>query len=200
MPDMANEDVEDVLRVLAICYREGVPLDALDIERVLSFDMGWLPPEDAEKSVQALIGAGWLTGPEEALVPSVPLEGITSPLGWFPRPARLLKPVQAQQTEANTTSEQAIEARATPLPETEGKANVKPMEVNQASSDPRSRLTPRLTKFIARQSQLDMEEVERRAKRKAKALTYASHWVCLALVAREQGLVMDDITAALSVY
>ena len=81
-----------------------------------------------------------------------------------------------------------------------GGASGKPMPVNQASSDPRSRLTPRLTKFIARQSQLEIEEVERRAKRKAKALTYASHWVCLALVAREQGLVMDDITAALSVY
>ena len=200
MPDMANEDVEDVLRVLAICYREGVPLDALDIERVLSFDMGWLPPEDAEKSVQALIGAGWLTGPQEALEPNVSLEGITSPLGWFPRPARLLKPVQSQPTEANTTQAVAIETRATPLPEAKGEASGKPMEVNQASSDPRSRLTPRLTKFIARQSQLEIEEVERRAKRKAKALTYASHWVCLALVAREQGLVMDDITAALSVY
>lgn len=197
---MAKEDVEDVLRVLAICYREGMPLDALDIERVLSFDMGWLPPEDAEKSVQALIGAGWLKGPQEALEPSVRLEGITSPLGWFPRPARLIKPVLAQPAEANRIQEVESETRATPLPETKGEASVKPMEVNQASSDPRSRLTPRLTKFIARQSQLEMEEVERRAKRKAKALTYASHWVCLALVAREQGLVMDDITAALSVY
>ena len=200
MRDMANEDVEDVLRVLAICYREGMPLDALDIERVLSFDMGWLPPEDAEKSVQALIGAGWLKGPQEALEPSVRLEGITSPLGWFPRPARLIKPVLAQPAEANRIQEVENETRTTPLPETKGEANVKPMEVNQASSDPRSRLTPRLTKFIARQSQLEMEEVERRAQRKAKALTYASHWVCLALVAREQGLVMDDITAALSVY
>jgi hypothetical protein len=177
-----------------------MPLDALDIERVLSFDMGWLPPEDAEKSVQALIGAGWLKGPQEALEPSVRLEGITSPLGWFPRPARLIKPVLAQPAEANRIQEVESETRATPLPETKGEASVKPMEVNQASSDPRSRLTPRLTKFIARQSQLEMEEVERRAKRKAKALTYASHWVCLALVAREQGLVMDDITAALSVY
>ena len=57
-----------------------------------------------------------------------------------------------------------------------------------------------IAKFIAKQSQLEVQEVERRAQRKAKALTYASHWVCLALVAREQGLVMDDIAAALSVY
>ena len=71
---------------------------------------------------------------------------------------------------------------------------------SSAVDDPRARLTPRLTKFIAKQSQLEVEEVERRAQRKAKALTYASHWVCLALVAREQGLVMDDIAAALSVY
>ena len=41
---MAHEDVEDVLRVLAICYREGSTLDALDLERIMSFDMDWLSP------------------------------------------------------------------------------------------------------------------------------------------------------------
>lgn len=196
---MANQDVEDVLRVLAICYREGAPLDALDLERVMSFDMGWLAPEEAERCVQTLIGAGWLEGSQDALLPTVPLEDVTSPLGWFPRPARLLKPVHANQMEAVPSDAVPADARSTPLP-TKPEGSPKPTRPDSSSSDPRARLTPRLTKFIARQSQLDLEEVERRARRKAKALTYASHWVCLALVAREQGLAMDDITAALSVY
>tara|TARA_B110000467_G_C18339308_1_gene501920 strand:- start:2812 stop:3402 length:591 start_codon:yes stop_codon:yes gene_type:complete len=196
---MANEDVQDVLRVLAICYREAAPLDALDLERVMSFDMGWLAPEEAERCVQTLIGAGWLEGPQDALVPTVSLEDVTSPLGWFPRPARLLKPVQANLVEAAPTPTPSEQTRSTPLPTKPG-GSATPVRPDASSSDPRSRLTPRLTKFIARQSQLDLDEVERRARRKAKALTYASHWVCLALVAREQGLAMDDITAALSVY
>ena len=198
---MAHEDVQDVLRVLAICYREGSILDALDLERVMSFDMDWLSPEEAEKSVQALIAAGWLTGPEKELTPTVALEGVTSPLGWFPRPSRLIKPCKPEKLQTSLTHPPDMEARSTPLPVTSGGPQPQPAVATPVeSNDPRARLTPRLTKFIARQSQLPIEEVERRAKRKAKALTYASHWACLALVAREQGLVMDDITAALSVY
>lgn len=198
---MAHEDVQDVLRVLAICYREGSTLDALDLERVMSFDMDWLSPEEAEKSVQALIAAGWLTGPEKELTPTVTLEGVTSPLGWFPRPSRLIKPCKPEKLQTSLTHPPDMEARSTPLPVTSGGPQPQPEVATPVeSNDPRARLTPRLTKFIARQSQLPIEEVERRAKRKAKALTYASHWACLALVAREQGLVMDDITAALSVY
>ena len=199
---MAHEDVEDVLRVLAICYREGSTLDALDLERIMSFDMDWLSPEEAEQSVQALIAAGWLTGQEDELSPTVPLEGVTSPLGWFPRPSRLVKPCKPEKRQESLNITPDTEARSTPLPETSDRPQAqKPARPTQAdSNDPRARLTPRLTKFIARQSQLPIEEVERRAQRKAKALTYASHWACLALVAREQGLVMDDITAALSVY
>ncbi|MEJ6562679.1 MAG: DUF2240 family protein [Euryarchaeota archaeon] len=198
---MAHEDVQDVLRVLAICYREGSTLDALDLERVMSFDMDWLSPEEAEKSVQALIAAGWLTGPEKELTPTVALEGVTSPLGWFPRPSRLIKPCKPEKLQTSLTHPPDMEARSTPLPVTSGGPQPQPAVATPVeSNDPRARLTPRLTKFIARQSQLPIEEVERRAKRKAKALTYASHWACLALVAREQGLVMDDITAALSVY
>jgi hypothetical protein len=198
---MGNEDFEDIVRVLSICYRGRSTLDAMDLERVMSFDMEWMSPAEAEKAVQALIGAGWLTGPEDALSSTAPLDGITSPLGWFPRPSRLLKPISFEQNDGSEEQQAiAAEVRTTPLPTPRKPVPSEPSPSAGASEDPRARLTPRLTKFIAKQSQLGIEEVERRAHRKAKALTYASHWVCLALVAREQGLVMDDITAALSVY
>ena len=61
---MAKEDIEDVVRVLAICFREGQALDALELERIMSFDMEWIAPDKAETAVQALIKAGWLSGPE----------------------------------------------------------------------------------------------------------------------------------------
>ena len=111
---MSTRDTDDVLRVLAICYREGGPLDALDLERIMSFDMGWVSPEEAEAAVQALIRAGWLTGPEDALTPTASLNGIVSPLGWFPRPSRLLSPV-SKGAEPQTPST-AIESRSTPCP------------------------------------------------------------------------------------
>lgn len=197
---MAKEDIEDVVRVLAICFREGQALDALELERIMSFDMEWISPDEAETAVQALIKAGWLSGPEDALEATVSLDSITSPLGWHPRPERLLNPINVDHVDATSTEETPTEVRTAPLPSTPRTPTPSTVASPQNIDDPRAKLTPRLTKFIAKQSQLGVQEVERRAQRKAKALTYASHWVCLALVAREQGLVMDDIAAALSVY
>ena len=191
---MAREDIEDVRRVLAICFRDGQSLDALDIERILSFDTEWISPNEAEKAVQALIGKGWLSGEESALRPTVSLEGVQSPLGWFPRPSRLLMPVSPSQEEP--TAE--MDAPESVKPDAPVPSIPKEQPTLEASNDPRAKLVKRLTKFIAKSSQISVAEVERRAQRKQQALGYATLWMCLALVAREQNLSMKEIIEALS--
>ena len=193
---MSSDDVEDVRRVLAIGFRNGEPLHALDLERILSFDMEWITPDEAEGAVQELVAKGWLSGDENALKPTVALEGVRSPLGWFPRPSRLLQPVAAVQD---------IDSDSVPVPtkaQAEIESKVEKVASSPASpisnSDPRMRLVARLTKFIAKSSEISLEEVERRAQRKLGALGYATTWMCLALVAREQGLAMKEIIEALS--
>ena len=190
---MASEDVEDVRRVLAICFRDGEALDALDVERILSFDMEWVNPDEAEKVVQALIGQGWLSGEEHALRPTVSLNDVQSPLGWFPRPSRLLHPVHATERQ-----EQPTPSEPKPVAETPSPAKSQPLNHSSNSNDPRAKLTQRLSKYISKASGISLEEVERRAKRKNQALQYASTWMCLALVAREQNLSMKEITDALA--
>jgi hypothetical protein len=66
------------------------------------------------------------------------------------------------------------------------------------SKDPRAKMERRLKRFVAKQSKLDIEEIERRVQRKKSALSFVTVWMCIALVAREQGLEMDDIIQALS--
>ena len=201
---MGNEDVADIRTVLAICFRDGKPLDAIDVERILSFDMEWLSPDDAEIAVQSLISAGWLCGEENALTPSINISGITAPLGWFPRPSRLTNPVsvklneQTNQTMVPELVDEVNTTKATPIKTTP----TKKMEIaspQQEHSDPRVKLTKRLTKFIAKTSKIEIEEVERRANRKQKALAVATNWMCLALVAREQGIQMQEIVDALAI-
>ena len=192
---MASEDIEDIRRVLAICFRDGETLSALDIERIISFDMEWVAPDEAEKVVQALIGQGWLTGEEGTLSPTVSLTGVQSPLGWFPRPSRLLRPVhpEQQQPQPMLVNESKPEPKATVPANSNTSLHV------QDSNDPRAKLTQRLAKFISKSSEISLDEVERRAKRKQKALGYVSTWMCLALVAREQNLSMKEITDALAI-
>jgi len=196
---MGNEDVVDIRTVLAICFRDGKPLDAIDVERMLSFDMEWLSPDDAEIAVQSLISAGWLCGEENALTPSINISGVTAPLGWFPRPSRLTNPVsvklneETNETIVSESADEAIIIEATPTK----KIEITTQEENH--SDPRVKLTKRLTKFIAKNSKIEVEEVERRANRRHKALAVATNWMCLALVAREQGIQMQEIVDALAI-
>ena len=191
---MASEDFEDIRRVLAICFRDGEALGALDIERMISFDMEWVTPDEAEKVVQALIGKGWLTGEDNQLSPTVELTDVQSPLGWFPRPSRLLHPVHPEQQ--STQPIRVDESRPMPKAEVPIKSNTS-LHVSD-SNDPRAKLTQRLSKFISKSSQIPLDEVERRAKRKQQALGYVTTWMCLALVAREQNLSMKEITDALA--
>ena len=196
---MGNDDVVDIRTVLAICFRDGKPLDAIDVERMLSFDMEWLSPDDAEIAVQSLISAGWLCGEENALTPSINISGVTAPLGWFPRPSRLTNPVSVklnEETNETIVSESVDEAIPIKVVPTK-KIEITTQEENH--SDPRVKLTKRLTKFIANASKIEVEEVERRANRKHKALAVATNWMCLALVAREQGIQMQEIVDALAI-
>ena len=192
---MTEADAEDIRRVLAICFRGESELDAMDIERILSLDMGWLKPDEAATAVQAMVKSGWLKGGHENLSPVDDFSSSSTPLGWYPRPQRLMSPVQyipASEQVSETTEE-------THTPEV-----VKPqeppvsVELKEETNDPRAATTRRLLKYIARSSGLESEEVQRRATRKQRALIHVTGWMALALVARDQGLDMESVIQALS--
>ena len=189
---MTDEDIDDVRLVISLSFRGENGLSDIDLERILSFDMEWLSPEEAEIAVSKLIDAGWLIGERESLRPAFDARSISTPIGWYPRPSRILDPVEFNGIKNSVRSQkQNINT----------KKSTKPKEVilpNITSNDPREKLANRLKKFISRQTKIPIDEIERRSERKQKALTYASNWLCLALIAREQGLEMEQIVSSLS--
>jgi hypothetical protein len=56
---------------------------------------------------------------------------------------------------------------------------------------------PSLISMISEKSGLDNKEVMRRAQRKRRALGPVTLWMALALVAREQGLDMHEVSLAI---
>ncbi|MEC8736327.1 MAG: hypothetical protein VXX39_05160, partial [Candidatus Thermoplasmatota archaeon] len=84
--------------------------------------------------------------------------------------------------------------------ENKGIENVHEDGIEIQSSDPRVAKERLLLGFIARKTGLSKEEISRRQQRKNKALEPSTTWICLALIAREQGLEMKDIIAALSTF
>ena len=71
-------------------------------------------------------------------------------------------------------------------------------QIKEEANDPRASTSRRLLKYIARNSGLEADEVQRRAARKQRALVHVTGWMSLALVARDQGLDMESVIEALS--
>jgi len=195
-----SEDIDDVRRALTIVFRGADGLARPDVERAFSFDMEWVAPHEAEEVVNALLAAGWLEERGAELHLAIPLGTVDVPFGWFPRPTRLLRPVAASSADGAETVVPSLSATTTPSTPEASTLAVAPGPTRPASTgDPRARLTQRVAKFIARQSGLELEELHRRADRKTNAFQLITPWMAYALVAREQGLVMDDIVKALDV-
>ena len=181
-----SAEIDDIKRVLAICFRDGISQTIDDLERVLSFDMGWMDTDTAHEAINALTIAGWMINRDGELSPNCNLKGIIAPLGWQPRPSRLVEPVVNGQISPNTDS---------PVKPSEKQSTV---ENNEETNDPRAKLERRLAKFISKSSGISTEEVLRRADRKVKALNYCTKWLALCLVSREQNLEMNSIIDSLS--
>ena len=185
--------MDDVRRALTIVFRGADGLARADVERTFSFDMEWVAPNDSEAVVDALLSTGWLEEREHQLHVAVDLGQVDVPFGWFPRPTRLLKPVSA------TGSGDVIPQIDDAAPSPPSHARTPPTLRTEAniSGDPRARTTQRVARFIARQSGLELDELQRRVDRKLKTFHIITPWMAYALVAREQGLPMDDIVKAL---
>lgn len=190
-----SEDVEDVRRALTIVFRGTDGLAQADLERAFSFDMEWVAPHEAEDVVNALLASGWITQRDQKFCLAVELGEVRVPFGWFPRPTRLLRPVSASASKA---SEQPGQTPSQPQQTPTTVSTSSRTEANM-TGDPRARLTQRVARFIARQSGLELEELQRRVDRKVKTFHIITPWMAYALVAREQGLPMDDIVRSLDV-
>jgi len=165
----------------------------------LSFDMGWLSPEEAGEAVKALIDSGWLTGDLDALSSVLTSNPVTTPLGWFPRPSRLMNPIKYDSVKFQDASND-VERVVVKQPNNATTKVVNEIgEQENITKDPRSKMERRLKKFVSKQSKLNMDEIERRILRKKNALGMVSNWLCIALIAREQGLEMNSIVEALSI-
>lgn len=195
-----RDEVEDIRRVLTIAFRGTDGLPAQDFERMLSFDMEWVAPHEAETAVKALQAAGWLSQEGGLLVPTVPLGNVTVPFGWFPRPSRLLQPVHASgASEPAAQKEAEPQHRPATTAPVQSATTSSSRESTRDTGDPRAKLLQRVIRYVARQSGLEKEELTRRAERKQAAFDLMTPWLAYALVAREQGLEMNGIVEALAV-
>lgn len=175
---MTQNAEEDIARVLALTWR-GIDsgLEAGDIARIWSLDQRWLQPHEADIAVSSMLENGWLKQVEGGLAPVELRRDLKPVLGWFPRPSNLMHPPPHRQEtvqQENVAEEEEIEA---------------PINDDKSFDD--------VHMLISEQSGLDPDEIKRRCSRKKRALGTVEDWMCLALVAREQGLDITSLASSL---
>jgi len=185
-----------------VCHLLHISLEGLsggtasrgELSRIWSLELQWFTPEDADRIVSVLCERGWLTESEDGLGPAIGLELTRPQLGWRPVPRRLLSipeyeipqepPVPMPEVTRAPTEPKPMPRISDPTP-----SNVPPDRAEGS--------IPQLLGIIADKSALENKEVMRRAQRKRRALGPVTLWMALALVAREQGLDMHEVTTAI---
>ena len=209
----------DISRILFTIFdgleTEGMP--RADVVRLWSLEMQWFSPKEAERVVDALSEAGWMSQDQEMLNLTSGVELEIPSLGWRPMTRRMLSPPTCEVSptvKPHSTSSEFSQPRVSSRKENEDESIVEKSfsrpqiskSVSESTADsvkqsmPADRAEgsiPILIELIATQSGLDNKEVVRRAQRKRRALGPVTLWMALALVAREQGLDMRSVSSAI---
>ena len=193
---MEKDHQQDVCHLLHISLEglSGGTASRSELSRIWSLELQWFTPEDADRIVSALCERSWLTESEGKLAPAIGLELSRPQLGWRPVPRRLLDvPEYEMPQEPPAPIPEATRTPTEPKP----MPRVSDPTPSNLPPDRAEGSIPQLIGIIADKSALKNKEVMRRAQRKRRALGPVTLWMALALVAREQGLDMHEVTSAI---
>ena len=189
---MSNESINEIQKLIFVSFSEQTELSISDLERLWSLELQWMMPDEASLVIKKLIKSGWLVS-ENNLVSPVYLDKQSVPsLGWQPMlriisspPIFVSKSVPSPIVKAEVKSEIVVNVVQ----------SEKIFSFEKHPPDRSESNIPTLIRFIAKKSEIDNREVVRRAQRKRRSLGPVTLWMSLALVAREQGLDMVEVSS-----
>ncbi len=194
MKDMAEEHSLEVGRLLYSALYDAPHQSATrdDLSRVWSLELQWFTPEQSDSIINHLCSSNWLVVDSTMLSPAPSLTLSRPPLGWRPIANNILSlpELALQEKPAEQLADPVQIARPT-------KPRITDPEGSDLPPDRAEGSIPALIGIISDGSGLQSKEVLRRAQRKRRALGPVTLWMALALVAREQGLDMNEVVSAI---
>ena len=189
---MSDASINEIPKLIFVSFSEQTELSISDLERLWSLELQWMMPEEASLVIEKLIKSGWLVS-ENNLVSPVYIDKQSFPsLGWQPM-LRIISspPIFVSESVPSTVAIEDVKSEIV--------INVVQSEkISSSEKHPPDRSEsniPTLIRFIANKSEIDNREVVRRAQRKRRSLGPVTLWMSLALVAREQGLDMVEVSS-----
>jgi len=183
--------VEETSKLLFSSFPPQFPkISKSDIIRLWSLELQWFNPNDANLVLSHLLDTNWIIEFEDFLYPNSNVDLFPPILGWQPilrdilnSPVYDSKSVSIQNELDNNTIK-------------ENKQDSHEFDDESKSIEDRTNI---LIKYVSKKSGLSTREVVRRSQRKRKALGPVTLWLCVSLLAREQGLDMEKIIEILEI-
>ena len=159
-----------------------------DIIRLWSLELQWFNPNDANLVLSHLLDMNWIIESEDFLHPNSNVHLSPPILGWQPILRDILNSPFNNLKTASIQNELDIITT---------KQNTQYSHESDNESKSFEDKTNILINYVSKKSGLTIREVIRRSQRKRKALGPVTLWLCVSLLAREQGLDMDKINQIL---
>ena len=188
---MHDEFINEIQKLFFVSFSDDIELSISDLERLWSLELQWMMPEEASSVIKKLIQSGWLVSENNMLSPVIIDEYNSPSLGWQPMLRIISSPPLFV---SGSVSPSLVKTEIKP----EIVVNVVQSEIVSSEKHPPDRSEsniPSLIRYIAKKSEIDNREVVRRAQRKRRSLGPVTLWMSLALVAREQGLDMVEVSS-----
>jgi|TARA_B110000495_G_C22793550_1_gene463777 hypothetical protein len=159
-------------------------MNKADLIRLWSLDLQWFNPDNSELAISQLLNKGWMIEIKDNIKPNSNVNMIPPLLGW--------KPILRDIVNAPVCDLDHEESVTEIIPTTKSNISLNSQKVVQG--DDEGDKINHLISYVSNNSGLSKREVVRRSQRKRKALGPITLWMCVALLAREQGLDMLEIT------
>ena len=180
---IVNDSNVGILKLLFSTFSvDNLPLKKNSIIRNWSLDYQWFNPSDSGLLLSHLIKHKWIVINENNLLPNPNLILVRPKLGWKPSYNELMNISNFNVDNKIVIQEININNKKTELSE--------PDIVQESNKDD---VINKLINYVALNSGLSKREVRRRAERKRLALGPITVWMCIALLAREQGIDVNYI-------
>ncbi|MBK65324.1 MAG: hypothetical protein CMB47_07395 [Euryarchaeota archaeon] len=159
-----------------------------DIVRLWSLELQWFNPNDANLVLSHLLDMNWIIESGDFLYPNSNVNLSPPILGWQP----ILRDILHSSV---------YDLKSAPIQDETDIITVKQKKQDSHDSDNELKSvedkTNILINYVSKKSGLTNREVVRRSQRKRKALGPVTLWLCVSLLAREQGLDMEKINQIL---
>jgi len=188
---MYDESDDEFHKLLFVSFYEDEKLRVSDLVRLWSLELQWMKPEEASLVIEKLIESGWLNLEDDFVSPVTSEEKSIPSLGWQPMLRIISSPPIITSKSSPVVDDVEIKSEIV-VNVVESRPNISEGKYPPDRSESN---IPTLIRFIANKSKIDNREVVRRAQRKRRSLGPVTLWMSLALVAREQGLDMVEVSS-----